>query len=191
MIGAKHMNISKSKSGYSLVEVLVSTALFAVIMTGAMNIFQLVIKSQRSAIATQNVEESLKYFLEVTGKEVRMAKRNNGLCALPATDIYKTNFVSANSDNLMFRNYHDECVTYSIVYDSVNNVDRFAITRDSSTDFITPSKINIDELHFVTNLAVTQPTLTMELISHAPGQDVDKSTMRIQTTLSSRYYKID
>lgn len=191
MIGVKHMNIPKSKSGYSLIEVLVSTALFAVIITGAMNIFQLVIKSQRSAIATQNVEESLKYFLEVTSKEVRMAKRNNGLCALPATDIYKTSFVSANSDNLMFRNYHDECVTYSIVYDSVNNVDRFAITRDLATDFITPSKINIDELHFVANSAVTQPTLTMELVSHAPGQDVDKSTMKIQTTLSSRYYKID
>ena len=191
MTGVKYMNISKPKQGYSLIEVLVSTALFAIIITGAMNIFQLVIKSQRSAIATQNVEESLKYFLEVTGKEVRMAKRNNGLCALPTTDIYKTSFVSANADSLVFRNYHDECVTYSIVYDSVANVNRFAITRDSTTDYITPAKINIDELHFVTNQTSAQPTLTMELVSHAPGQDVEKSTMRIQTTLSSRYYKID
>jgi prepilin-type N-terminal cleavage/methylation domain len=191
MIGAKYMNISKAKSGFSLIEVLVSTALFAIIITGAMNIFQLVIKSQRSAIATQNVEESLKYFLEVTGKEVRMAKRNNGLCALPAMDIYKTSFVSVDSDSLTFRNYHDECVTYSMVYDSGNNVNRFAITRDSTTDFITPAKINIDELHFVTDSAAAQPTLTMELVSHAPGQDVEKSTMKIQTTLSSRYYKID
>lgn len=191
MIGAKHMNISKFKSGYSLIEVLVSVALFSVIITGAMNIFQLVIKSQRSAIATQNVEESLKYFLEVTGKEIRMAKRNNGLCALPAVDIYKTSVVSATADSLAFRNYHDECVTYAIVYDSVNKVNRFAITRNAATDYITPAKINIDELHFIANSTATQPTLTMELVSHAPGQDVDKSTMRIQTTLSSRYYKLD
>ena len=191
MIGAKYMNILKPKSGYSLIEVLVSVALFSVIITGAMNIFQLVIKSQRSAIATQNVEESLKYFLEVTGKEIRMAKRNNGLCALPALDIYKTSFVSASADSLVFRNYHDECVTYAIVYDSVNKVSRFAITRNAATDYITPAKINIDELHFITNSTATQPTLTMELVSHAPGQDVDKSTMRIQTTLSSRYYKLD
>lgn len=189
MIGAKHMNILKSKSGYSLIEVLVSTALFAVIITGAMNIFQLVIKSQRSAIATQNVEESLKYFLEVTGKEIRMAKRNNGLCALPTAHIYKTGFISTAFDSVTFRNYHDVCVTYSIVYDSVNKVNRFSITRDSVTDFITPAKINVDELHFVINSAATQPTLTMELVSHASGQDINKSTMRIQTTLSSRYYK--
>jgi prepilin-type N-terminal cleavage/methylation domain-containing protein len=185
------MNISKHKTGFSLIEVLVSTALFAIIITAAMSIFQLVVRSQRIAVATQNVEESLKYFLEVTGKEIRMAKRNNSLCALPPTSIYATNVVSSTSDNLVFRNYHDNCVTYGLAYDSASGVTRFAITRDSATNFITPAKINVDELHFVINSAATQPTVTMELVAHAIGQDIDKSTMRIQTTLSSRYYKLD
>lgn len=182
------MNLQQHKAGFSLIEVLVSTALFVVIITSAMNIFKLVIESQRSAIATQNVEESLKYFLEVTGKEVRMAKRNNGLCALPSADIYKVD-TNAYGQRLTFRNYHDQCVSYSL--NQVGSTTRFMITRDASTNYyITPAKVNVDELKFVVS-PVLQPSVTMELVAHSVGQDINKSTMRIQTTLTSRYYKKD
>jgi len=67
------MTGNKSDRGFTLIEVIVSVALFSVIILGATQIFSLVIDSQRSAIATQNVKESLKYFLEVTAKEMRMA----------------------------------------------------------------------------------------------------------------------
>jgi prepilin-type N-terminal cleavage/methylation domain-containing protein len=186
------MNIFKHKNGFSLIEVLVSTALFVVIITGAMNIFKLVIESQRSAIATQNVEESLKYFLEVTSKEVRMAKRNNNLCStlgLGSTDIYKQ---SSNDygNVLSFRNYHDECVSYALAQTADGNR-RFTIIRNNLVNYyITPAKISIDELKFVVGSSV-QPTVTMELVAHALGKDISKSRMKIQTSLSSRYYKKD
>lgn len=186
------MNIFKPKKGFSLVEVLVSTSLFVVIMTGAMNIFKLVIESQRSAIATQNVEESLKYFLEVTSKEVRMAKRNNGLCSslgLGPTSLY----LQGSNDygnTLSFRNYHDECVSYYLDQ-TVDGTKRFAIVRDGLLGYyITPAKINVDELRFVVGTKI-QPSVTMELVAHALGKDTAKSRMKIQTTLSSRYYKKD
>lgn len=177
------MNRNQQKNGFSLIEVLVSVSLFIVITTSALNVFKMVIDSQRSAIATQNVEESLKYFLEVSGKEIRMAKRNNGLCAgLAATDIY-----NSVGGNLSFRNYHDQCVTYSL------ESGRFKITRGNDSGFVSPAKINIDELRFVlrpeTNGASsTQATVTMELVAHALGKDSARSEMRIQTTLTSRYY---
>jgi prepilin-type N-terminal cleavage/methylation domain-containing protein len=181
----------KYKQGFSLIEVLVSTALFVVIITSAMNIFKIVIESQRSAIATQNVEESLKYFLEVVGKEVRMAKRNNHLCSylgLETEDIYKLG-TNIDGETLSFRNHQDNCVTYSLVASGTST--RFMITRDSLTGyFITPLKVNIDELNFALS-TTTQPTVTMELVAHALGKDTNQSEMRIQTTLSSRYYKKD
>lgn len=179
----------KHKGGFSLIEVLVSTALFVIIMVSTMDIFRMVINSQRSAIATQNVEESLKYFLEMTGKEVRMAKRNNGLCLMPSDAIYK---IDSNSfgDTLTFRNYHDQCVTYSLQTDA-SGVRRFIIYRDSSVGFVTPGKINISELNFVLKpeTATNQPTVTMEIVAYALGKEMSKSQMRIQTTLTSRYYK--
>lgn len=186
------MSRLKNKSGFSLIEILVSMTLFVVITTAALNIFKLVIDSQRTAIATQNVEESLKYFLEVTGKEIRMAKRNSsGVCALPATDIYKTSSVNGTSDSLTFKNYHDQCVTYSVVAQS-DGTKRFSVSRDGITGFITPARINIDELHFILRpeggANNSQATVTMELVAHALGKDSARSEMRIQTTLASRYY---
>ncbi len=184
----------KNKIGFSLIEILVSTTLFIIITTAALNIFKMVIDSQRSAIATQNVEESLKYFLEVTGKEIRMAKRNNNLCnsAMGIFDIYQKISVDTSSDSLSFRNYHDQCVKYYI--SEFQGVRRFAITRDGITNYITPARINIDEVHIVLHpeanagASSTQATVTMELLAHAIGKDSAKSEMRIQTTLTSRYY---
>ena len=192
MIGVKNMKIIKQQSGFSLIEVLVSTALFVIIITAAMNIFKIVIESQQGAIATQNVEESLKYFLEVTSKEIRMAKRNNGLCSylgLGFTDIYKQ---SSNDygNVLSFRNYHDECVTYSLEK-AAGDVQRFSIIRNSLAGYyITPAKINVDELRFIVKSS-KQPTVTMELVAHSLGKEVGDSSMKIQTTISSRYYKKD
>lgn len=183
LIGVNYMSQLKQKPGFSLVEILVSTTLFVVIIISSINTFNLVIKSQRGAIATQNVEESLKYFLEVTSKEIRMAKRNDALCPLPASSIFKNDL-----SRLSFRNYHDQCVEYKLVDD--NGVFRFAITRDGVTGFVTPAKINVDELSFVTTSS-QQPKVTMVIVAHYVGREIEKSTMRIQTTLSSRYYKVD
>ncbi len=179
-----------NKRGFSLVEVLVATMIFVVIITSTLNIFKIVVESQRGAIATQNVEESLKYFLEVTGKEIRMAKRNtDGLCNLPSTDIYK---VSSTSDKLEFLNYHDECVAY-FLETTPEGVTRFAISRDGKKDYITPNKINVSNLFFSLHPETTndQPAITMGLTAYALGKDTAKSEMKIQTTLSSRYYRKD
>jgi len=186
------MTVNNKKLGFSLIEVLVATALFAIIMTAALNIFKLVIDSQRGAIATQNVEESLKYFLEVTAKEIRMAKRNMLVCQPPIMSgkIYSTGLVNGN-DGLFFLNYRGECVKYFL--ETSNGVQRFKITRGNNSSYISPAKINIDELHFIVRpeggADNTQPTVTMELVAHAIGKDSAKSQMRIQTTLTSRYYK--
>lgn len=186
------MKINRKKIGFSLIEVLVATSLFAIILTAALNIFKLVIDSQRGAIATSNVEESLKYFLEVTAKEIRMARRNQLVCPAPAVsgEIYSTGLVNGN-DGLFFLNYRGECVQYSL--ETNNGVQRFKITRGGNTGYISPAKIYIDELHFIVGpeggANNSQPTVTMELVAHAVGKDSAKSQMRIQTTLTSRYYK--
>src|SRR5680860_334536 len=118
------MKIRKQKynhqSGYTLVEVIVSTALFVVIMLSMTQIFKMMLDYQRQAIATQNVQENLKYFFEVISKEMRMAVRaqSGGNCDhMPA----KARFVLGSNiygDILYIKNYHNECVTYSLAKDN-------------------------------------------------------------------------
>jgi len=181
---------ARFKRGFTFVEVLVSVALFSVIILSSAQIFKLVVDGQRSALATQNVQESLKYFLEVTGKEIRMAEKDNGVCGnVPDDKIFA---LSSNTlgDVLNFKNYYGQCVTYFLAFDAANNDQRFTVTRDSNAGFISPAKIQIDKLHFVlSDSSSTQPLVTVNLRAHALNDAQFKSDMTIQTSLASRYYK--
>lgn len=187
------MNLKSKQSGFSLIELLVSTALFTLIMISAMSIFNMVLKDQRTALAVQNVQESLKYFLEMTGKEIRMAQRNNGGCSgIPNNQIYLVSS-STYSDMLSFKNYHKQCVSYYLSND--NGVKRFTINRDGISDYASPDSININNLSFLLRpeggLNNYQPAITVDFIAQAVGLTASSSLIQIQTTLTSRYYKTD
>jgi len=190
MIGNSYKKIKLSKkSGFSLVEVLVSVSLFVVIILASTQIFKLVIDGQRSALATQNVQESLKYFLEVIAKEMRMAQKNSNLLCpgIAADEVFATS-TNAYGDVVTFQNYYHQCVTYSLDADGSNQ--RFRIDRDTSSGFISPNKIRIDSLNFrLSDAASIQPLVTINLRAWALDEGQFKSDMTIQTSISSRYYK--
>lgn len=182
------LKLWRIEEGFSLIELMVSVALFSVIIIAATQIFKLVVDAQRGAMATQNVEESLKYFSEVTGKEMRMALKNpiNPCPGISPTQIF---VASDNGDRLIFQNRYGECVTYQLEPDE-NGQQRFQITRGTNFDFITPAKIKIDTLKFkVSAEESTQPMVTLNLKAYATGQGQFKSDMTIQTSITSRYYK--
>lgn len=193
-IGVKTDCNRRQAEGFSLIEVMVSVLIFVIIILSATQIFKMVIDGQRSAIASQNVQESLKYFLEVTAKEIRTAKKSEGVCvAVPADQIFSTS-TNAYGEVLNFRNYYGECVEYKITQDA-STTNRFFIRRTtaagySSANYISPRKINIDKLHFtIRQSSSTQPVVTINLTAHALEEAQFKSEMDIQTTISSRYYK--
>jgi type II secretory pathway pseudopilin PulG len=178
----------RSKPGISLVEVLVSTTLFVIILLSMTEIFKMILDSQRQAIATQNVQENIKYFFEVISKEIRMAKRAGGGCShLPAQKRFAT---SSNlyGDILYLKNYHDECVKYYLSED--NGVVRFTVDRGTDFGFLSPSKIAIDDLHFLVHEENgSQAYISINLSAHSVGREENFSNMRVQTTISSRYYR--
>lgn len=180
---------TKDNQGFSLIEVIVSVALFSVIILSTTQIFKMVIDSQRSALATQNVQESLKYSLEVIGKEIRMAQKNAGTCSGIADDEIFSVGANDYGQTLYFKNYDNQCVRYYLGLDAAGT-QRFRVDRDAESDFISPAKISLDSLSFVAVSGVNiQPAVTLNLKAHALGQVQFKSVMDIQTTMTSRYYK--
>lgn len=174
--------------GISLVEVIISTALFVVILLSMTDIFRLILNSQREAIATQNVQENLKYFFEVVSKEIRMAKRAGGGCAhLPASKRFALS-ANAYGDILYLKNYHDQCVAYYLSND--NGVIRFKVDRGTNSAFLSPAKINIEDLHFIVHEEDdSQAYVTVNLSAKSLGREAEMSEMRVQTTITSRYYR--
>jgi prepilin-type N-terminal cleavage/methylation domain-containing protein len=181
MIGTR-----KNKKAFSLMEVIVSVAIFAFVILSTTEIFRLVINGQREAIASQNVQESLKYFFEVTAKEMRMAKKDEGACPMVPDDSIFAISNNGLGDVLYFKNFYNECVQYEIVADSGAN--RFQISRNVNSGFISPKEITMDGLDFqIDNTG--QPVVTLAIQAHALGDDMYASQMQIQTSITSRYYR--
>ncbi|MFH0892319.1 MAG: prepilin-type N-terminal cleavage/methylation domain-containing protein [Candidatus Falkowbacteria bacterium] len=185
----------KNQGGLTLIEIVVATALFSMVSYAAVATFQGVMKSQRSTVISQNVQESMRYALEIMGKEMRMAqKRISGDCILSNNNrIYDTNDVSGVGDSLSFINSRKACVTYSLVGGRLR-INRFG---EPSSYYITPDDIVINDLSFrvVDEGANTVPpsvhprvTITLEA-SMAGGAGVPAENVRLETTISARSYQ--
>lgn len=180
-------------AGFTLVEVLVSTALFAVIVVSVTSLFKLSIDTQREAMAVQNTQESLKYFLEMTAKEIRMAQRDGGVCSNIDDDKVFAIYDSRGNDELHFKNYYGQCVSYYIYADE-NGRNRFVVRRRNPetgqelTGYISPGTININQLSFVLSTTI-QPLVTISVRAQAVGGSGTSSEITLQTSISSRYYK--
>jgi len=183
---AKKTNVA----GISLVELMVSVTIFVVILLSMTSIFKMVIDSQREAIATQNVQENLKYFFEVISKEIRMAQKSDGVCPpeLPADKRFAAG-VNEHGDILYLRNYRNQCVSYYLAEDA-DEVVRFRVSRNGISDFLSPASINISDLKFiVTEQNNAQAYVSINLSAHSVGAEADISNMHVQTTITSRYYR--
>ncbi|PKM87091.1 hypothetical protein CVU83_03405 [Candidatus Falkowbacteria bacterium HGW-Falkowbacteria-2] len=186
------MKIRPLQPGLSLIEVLISTTLFVIILLALTGIFKMILDSQRQSIATQNVQENVKYFYEVISKEIRMAQRSSNACSsIPNTARFATS-TNTYGDVLHLKNYHGECVTYSL--DEDNGILRFKVVRESGGNaiggFLTPAKINIKSLRFYVREPVDeQAYVTINLMAEAIGREASYSEMTVQTTITSRYYR--
>jgi prepilin-type N-terminal cleavage/methylation domain-containing protein len=197
----------KSQKGITLLELIIAMAIFAVAVISAVEIFQMALQAQRSALSAKNLQENMRYAFEIINKEIRMAYRNDGagndfVCPNPSTGLlYQT---SANHDELYFRNYHGECVHYFL-----NNGQLMITREDPSTNphttitnpitpgglvaTSTPNGILITNLKFdVINGSDTtkQPRVTIMMDIETLDAKINRrQKMKIQTTLSSRYYR--
>jgi len=177
MIGIN--NKTTNQAGTTLFELVVAMAIFIVLMLALTSIFQLVYQAQRNAVDARNTQESMRYVMEVFSKELRSAKRDDGSCgASLAGKIYDTSVSVLN-----FRNYKDQCVSYYLIGDNL------MVDRGSVTATATPNEIKVNNLSFVVQEnASTQARVTIEVDVEALNRTSNKQQLKIQTTVSSRYY---
>ena len=182
----------KSVKGVSLIELIVSVAIFSVLILSATGIFKMVIDGQRSSISAQNVQENMRYAMEKMSKEIRMAQVSNQDCGSGATNKV---FNTANGGEVLyFKNQNGKCITYYL------NAGRLKVTVSdgliSEADgFVTPAKIEVSNLKFYVNDDLigdspsVQPYVVMVMDVRAIGQAIHEQKMKIQMTISSRAYE--
>ncbi len=185
--------IKKNNQGFSLIEMIVVIAIFSVTILSAADIFKWVVEGQRNALAAQNVQENMRYAFEAMSKEIRNAQRSDGSCKnllspvpTPAYKVYNT----ALSDSTMyFKNKNTVCVAYYLDNNAIT------VNRDGTIYAITPNEIKISNLIFsvaddlISALHTVQPRVTMAMDVEAVGKILHQQKMRLQFTISSRFYE--
>ncbi|MFH1523314.1 MAG: prepilin-type N-terminal cleavage/methylation domain-containing protein [Patescibacteria group bacterium] len=195
--------IRKNNKGATLLEMLVAVALFSVTMLSATQIFSMVVEGQRNSIAAQNIQENMRYAFETMAKEIRMARGAHGGSSCDLSPVGTTAFKVFNTsesmeasnfgDELYFENKNGDCVRYYLEDDA--GISRLKVDRDINSAFITPDDLNLEKLLFyieddeANEFHEIQPSVTIMMEARAMRKEMHKQEMKIQTTISSRYYE--
>jgi len=178
-------------SGFTLVEAMVSVAIFAILMVSATDIFLSIVRSQRNTLSSKNAQEAVNYALEIMSKELRMAKVDDGYCeaAQKVYAVFDENGQPVDKGpTIKFRNYEDKCVVYGLD----NAGGRLKVTRDGSWAYMTPANITISDLSFYvqnSDIQNEQPLVTVRFILSYFNSETGQQTMQVQTSISSRSYE--
>lgn len=173
--------------GFSLIELIVSTAIFASSILVVTGIFEAAVKGQRAAISSQNTQESMRYAFEMMSKELRSAFSNDAGSDCPAPGQANKTF-NLIGGVLHFKNSDGVCVSYSVV------ADRIQIRRGADVLDITPDEVRVVDINYsiiddVSLAHTVHPRISFAIESEMKTtKDEFKQNMIMQTTVSSRSY---
>lgn len=174
------------KNGFTLIEIVIGVAVFAILATVFIGLLVDSIKSQQKALASQELIDSISYNLEYISRAVRMAKKelSDSPVCLSARGL---NYEQTRDGNgLKFINYDGVC--QEIFLDTEEG--RLYESRDGGQALpLTPSSFQVNSFQLGPSDSwgqeepVEQPrvTIVMEVEKREYG-----STVSIQTTISQR-----
>jgi prepilin-type N-terminal cleavage/methylation domain-containing protein len=179
------------KAGFTLVEMLVSLAIFSLVMGMALSVFVSAVKSQRRILAEQQLLDQTSYIMEYMSRSLRMAKKDmTGSCLTTAGAgmNYETNL---SGNRIRYIAYDGTCREFFMA-DNTLYV-KWLLDPSSPLGDITFPLVSTTTGFIVNNFKIAapsgwsqsdnlQPSITFSLDVSAPNQ----IRMKTQTTVSQR-----
>jgi prepilin-type N-terminal cleavage/methylation domain-containing protein len=93
------------KAGFTFVEVLVSLAVFSIMMGAILSVFVSAVKAQRRVLAEQQILDQVSYGMEYTSRLLRMVKKDLwGNCITQGS-----NYETTTASTIRFLDYQNKC----------------------------------------------------------------------------------
>jgi len=177
--------LKKNLGGFTLVELLVTVAIFSLIVSAASGVFVSALKAQRRSLATQELLDQTSFLMEYMSRAIRMAKKDD-LAGVNCLSGNKINYELTRSGlGIKFRNYKDECQEFYLDGNQLKEAKAGSLYALTS-NHLRVSKFNIN-LSGQTQTDDLQPRVTLFL--EIEGKE--KSKIRLQTTISQRNLDIE
>jgi len=176
-------------SGFTLIEIIVTVAVFSLIFGIASNMFVSAIKAQRKSLVSQEILSQASYAMEYMSRHLRMAKNYN----IASTDCVNNgnNYEITGRNGIKFANYEDPSCCWEFYLE--NNALKREISncpgRQAITS-LTAANLAVEEFNIFLIDSIAgdlQPRMTLFLKIRGVGEDLsEQSTIEIQTTISQR-----
>lgn len=176
------------KSGYTLVEVLVTVVVFAILLGAIIGIWASAIRMQRYILNSQELLNQTSYIMEYTSRAIRMAKKDvTDICAI-GTNNY--GLPVSGDDGVRFRNMSGICKEFFKNGDVLKDGDegRPLLSPPFPRDLdLTSSLLIVNDFNVLIqgDFPNNQPRVTLFLDIEAGSFD-PKPRIKIQTTVSQR-----
>lgn len=199
-------NNFKKQKGLSLVEVLVSFAIFGILAAALMSIFTATVNTQTIVLQHQAIMNEANFAIDYMGRAIRLARVDDatggsGACTGTINTNYSdtattpTQIVFLSYDPMAYSGVGGYCCRKFSLQD--NKIYEFKSSTTSATDFptqgteITSSQVKVNSLSFIAqNRALSdykQPLVTINLYMLPNGRQVAPiPEIRVQTSLSQR-----
>ncbi len=168
----------KMRKSFTLIEILVSVAIFSIVIGVALDLFAFSLKAQRENLSNQYLLDQANYALEYISRQLRMAKKDeNGSCITSGCTY------EALLDGIAFLNHNKECEQILLEDGQIKIIKgNGPSTPITSNDFeITEFNVWIME---ECNGYNTQPRATISF--KIKRRDSLKEPLIFQTTISNR-----
>jgi prepilin-type N-terminal cleavage/methylation domain-containing protein len=186
-----------NKTGFTLIEVLVSLVLFSLILVMVLGFFGYAIKSQKKALAAQEISDQISYVIEYMSRSMRMARKDTLGTCIAAGKNYENTTPMAGYSCVRFLSYNDKCQEFCFDSNNEQLIRRKSVNNGSGglngTEVdLTSSKLKINSAKFnligdeVVNNTI-QPRVT--IFMDAEKQNTNpafNATVKIQSTISQR-----
>ncbi len=184
----------KNKGGFTLIEMMVSVAIFAIVVTSGMGALTMILKSYRYSQSEKKSADSLSYVLENMTREIRLGHNYYAGSDLGGanSDDFKSGVIKLEEEGSLIGFQASDNRGYVIYHIKDNEIwKKFIREGGNTTDFSLTDKTQV----VLNNTRVTvmntdkedmkQPIVWIQLSASVPGKD-DNNVKVIQTLVSQR-----
>lgn len=183
--------------GFTLLEVIVATAIFSIVVSAISALFMGAVQTQRNVLAQQDLIDNTRYALEHMSRQIRMARRDGtGACVGTVDHTFTPTPAEEILDSLTFIDYRGDCLTYS------KTGGRIQLTIKKydaqSSNFLSGTPVDLTSGDIIVNALefdargewaydVQQPRVIIFLDAQAAGVKPESSPqILLQTVVSTR-----
>ena len=160
---------------FTLVELLVTVAIFSLIVSSAVGVFVSALQAQRKSLAMQELLGQTSFLMEYMSRAIRMAKKDISGNCIDA----KLNYKIADH-GIEFMNYKGECQKFFLSGNQLKE-EKNGVVSDLTSSHLKVLNFNINLLG-QTQADDLQPKATLFL----KIEGKERSQIRLQTTISQR-----